>query len=183
MVKDKKQIVKLVLPICVALIVLGIWFVKNPDSFTKSQLADAENNGEFAGVEDFLLEASSVDLEKLKSYNLPIILDFGADSCEPCKKMAPVLVKLNSEMKGKAIIKFIDVWKNSNSANNFPVQVIPTQIFINSDGTPYVPSADLQIKFEMYSYQDTGEHAFTTHQGGLTEAQMRTILADMGVPE
>jgi len=48
MVKDKKQIIKLILPICVALIVLGIWFVKNPDSFTNSQSADEENNGEFA---------------------------------------------------------------------------------------------------------------------------------------
>jgi thioredoxin 1 len=35
----------------------------------------------------------------------------------------------------------------------------------------------------MYSYKDTGEHAFTVHQGGLTEQQMRAILDDMGVDE
>ena len=33
----------------------------------------------------------------------------------------------------------------------------------------------------MYTYKDTGEHAFTTHQGGMTEEQMRAILTDMGV--
>lgn len=49
-----------------------------------------------------------------------------------------------------------------------------------ADGTPYVPSDDIEIEFSMYSYKDTGEHAFTVHQGGLTEKQMNTILANMG---
>ena len=60
--------------------------------------------------------------------------------------------------------------------------MIPTQVFINADGTPYMPRDDIEIKFDMYSFKDTGEHAFTVHQGGLTEEQMRAILADMGWP-
>ncbi len=86
-------------------------------------------------------------------------------------------------MQGKAIIKFVDVWKNGAVANDFPIQVIPTQVFINADGTPYVPSGDMQIKFDMYRRKDIYEHAFTVHQGELTEDQMRAILADMGVDE
>ena len=117
----------------------------------------------------------------LTSYELPIIIDFGADSCIPCKEMAPVLKTLNVEMQGAAIIKFVDVWKNEDVANDFPIQVIPTQIFINADGTPYVPSDDIKIEFTMYSTKDTNEHVFTIHQGGLTEDQMRRILTDMGV--
>jgi thioredoxin 1 len=54
--------------------------------------------------------------------------------------MAPVLKTMNAQMQGKAIIKFVDVWKNGDAARDFPVQVIPTQVFINDDGTPYVPS-------------------------------------------
>jgi thioredoxin 1 len=97
--------------------------------------------------------------------------------------MAPVLKTLNAEKQGEAIIKFVDVWKNGDAARDFPVQVIPTQVFINADGTPYVPSDDIEIKFTMYSKKDTDEHVFTVHQGGLTENQMRAILADMGVTE
>lgn len=97
--------------------------------------------------------------------------------------MAPVLKTLNAEMQGKAIIKFVDVWKNGEVAKDFPIQVIPTQVIIKADGKPYVPSDDIQIKFDMYSHKDTGEHAFTVHQGGLTEEQMRAILADMEVDE
>ena len=69
------------------------------------------------------------------------------------------------------------------AAEGFPIQVIPTQIFVSADGTPYVPSDNIEIEFTMYSYKETGEHAFTVHQGGLTEDQMRAVLADMGVAE
>jgi thioredoxin 1 len=41
----------------------------------------------------------------------------------------------------------------------------------------------LGIEFTMYSFKETEEHAFTVHQGGLTEDQMRLILTDMGVTE
>ena len=67
------------------------------------------------------------------------MIDFGANSCIPCKEMAPILKTLNAEMQGKAIIKFVDVWKNTDAANDFPVQVIPTQVLIAADGTPYAP--------------------------------------------
>ena len=49
-------------------------------------------------------------------------------------------------------------------------------------GQPFVPSEELasQIQFTMYEHRDTGEHVFTVHQGGLTEEQMRLILAENG---
>ena len=85
--------------------------------------------------------------------------------------MAPALKTLNEEMYGKAFIKFADVWLYADAANNVPVQVIPTQVLVNADGTSFVPSEELaaQIQFTMYSRKDTGEHAFTVHQGGLSE--------------
>jgi thioredoxin 1 len=168
---DKKKLVKIIVPVCIVLIIAGIWIFKNANS-------DAPP---ITDNKDFTLEATNIDLEVLTSYELPIIIDFGADSYIPCKEMAPVLKTLNVEMQGAAIIKFVDVWKNEDVANDFPIQVIPTQIFINADGTPYVPSDDIKIEFTMYSTKDTNEHVFTIHQGGLTEDQMRRILTDMGV--
>ncbi|MFU0831320.1 MAG: Thioredoxin domain-containing protein [Oscillospiraceae bacterium] len=168
----KKRIVRIIVPILILAALTVIWMIK-----TQSAPASEETNSDFA------LETTSVDLETLTSYNLPIIIDFGSDSCIPCQQMAPVLETMNAEMQGKAIIKFVDVWKHAEAADGFPVQVIPTQVFINSDGTPYVPSEEIDVEFTMYSYQDTGEHAFTVHQGGLTEEQMRAILADMGVAQ
>lgn len=172
----KKLLAKILVPILIAVTLTIIWLVKTHP--TPTPIDEQTGN-----VADFVLETTSIDLDALKEYKLPIIIDFGADSCIPCKEMAPVLKTLNAEMQGKAIIKFVDVWKNGEAAKDFPIQVIPTQVFIKADGKPYVPSDDIQIKFDMYSHKDTGEHAFTVHQGGLTEEQMRAILADMGVDE
>lgn len=179
---------KIIVPICIFLIVAGIWTIKNTDKNSESpatpiEKKDSENLVSPKNDEDFVLETTAIDLEALTAYGLPIIIDFGSDSCIPCKEMAPVLETMNAEMQGKAIIKFVDVWKHAEAADGFPIQVIPTQVLINTDGTPYVPSDDIEVEFTMYSYKETGEHAFTVHQGGLTEEQMRAILEDMGVAE
>lgn len=140
------------------------------------------NSHEIQNVE-YPLTVETVDLVELTKSKLPIIIDFGADDCIPCKEMAPVLLTLNEELQGDAIIQFVDVWKNPETVTNFPVQLIPTQVFVNSDGSPYVPSDEIatQMQFSMYADNQTNAHVFTTHQGGLTEEQMRLILADMGV--
>lgn len=177
----KKLLIRIVVPVLIAVALAVIWKVKTHPTptpigeGTSTELVKAEN------AEDFALETTAIDMETLKAYSLPIIIDFGSDSCIPCKKMFPVLKTMNEEMQGKAIIKFVDVWKNAETADGFPIQVIPTQVFINADGTPYVPSHDTGIEFTMYNDKDTGDHAFTVHQGGLTQEQMRAILADMGV--
>lgn len=61
------------------------------------------------------------------------MLDLGADSCIPCKMMAPIMEKLEKEYKGRADIIFIDVWKNPDQAKRFNVKAIPTQIFFDKE--------------------------------------------------
>ena len=173
---EKKKLIKITIPICILLVIAGIWIIKNTNLGSADSVLTNNN-------EDFVLETEAVDLDTLTAYGFPIIIDFGSDACIPCKEMEPALQTMNAEMQGKAIIKFVDVWKHTEAADGFPIQVIPTQVFINSDGTPYVPSEYIEIEFTMYSTKDTNEHVFTVHQGGLTEDQMRAILADMGVAE
>ena len=197
--KNKKVITVLLL-IVISVVIAGIYFTKNPVSGEKnqpevqlqqtkpdeSQQADTERADSNETAADFSLDVSEmIDYEALAAYGLPIIVDYGSDSCIPCKQMAPVLEKMNEEMQGKAFIKFVDVWKYPDAAGNVPVQVIPTQILVNADGSPFVPGEELaaQIEFIMYSSKDTGEHVFTVHQGGITEDQMRMILKEMGALE
>lgn len=123
----------------------------------------------------------ALDLEQLKSYGLPIVIDFGADSCIPCKKMAPVLKELNEELRGKAIIRFVDVWKYPELAEGFPISTIPTQVFIDAEGNPYNPKDPDAINMTLYSYKDTGELAFSTHMGAITKDELLNILEEMGM--
>lgn len=184
---SKQRILKIVIPLLIIAVIAGIWVVKNnPATAPLTPPAASDNKADVVQPNndtDFVLEVSSVDLDTLTAYGLPLIIDFGSDSCIPCKEMAPVLQTMNAEMQGKAIVKFVDVWKNPDAARDFPVQVIPTQVLIAADGTPYAPSEEVsaQIQFSQYSYKDTGELVFTVHQGGLTKEQMRIILKDMGV--
>ncbi len=166
------KLVKILVPVFMVLVVAGIWVFQS-GILNGNSTQDPQISG--------LNVESEEDIEKIRAIPLPTIIDFGADECVPCVEMAPVLEKLNTEMAGKANINFVDVWKNPEAAEGYPVQVIPTQIFFNADGTPYVPTQDVGVEFVMYADMDTEEHIFTVHQGGLTEEQMLVILEDMGV--
>jgi thioredoxin 1 len=64
----------------------------------------------------------------------PVVIDLGARHCIPCKKMAPILESLSSEYQGRASVLFIDVNEDQAAALKFRIQMIPTQIFFNSQG-------------------------------------------------
>lgn len=64
----------------------------------------------------------------------PAVIDLGARSCIPCKKMAPILESLSAEYRNKASVLFIDVHENPDLAGKFRIQMIPTQIFYNAQG-------------------------------------------------
>ena len=170
---NKNTALKFILPVLLVCGVLIIWIAKNSSKGT--EFVSSSNP-------DFELHVTEeIDLEKLKSYGLPIIIDFGADSCIPCKKMAPVLKELNEELRGKAIIKFVDVWKYQELTQNYPISIIPTQIFIDSKGNPYSPIDTETIQMKFYSRNDTGEHVFTSHEGGMDKEQLQNILKEMGM--
>ena len=68
------------------------------------------------------------------SAKLPKLLDLGADKCIPCKMMAPLLEELKREYAGRLEVEFIDVWKNPGAGQRYGIQMIPTQIFYDTEG-------------------------------------------------
>ena len=64
----------------------------------------------------------------------PTVADFGARSCIPCKRMAPILEELNNELKGKANVLFSDLNESRDVANPYRIQMMPTQIFFDAKG-------------------------------------------------
>ncbi|MEI6290600.1 MAG: thioredoxin [Chloroflexota bacterium] len=68
----------------------------------------------------------------LKS-QLPVVVDFWAPWCGPCKMVAPILDKVANENAGKVIVAKVNTDDNPEWASKYGVQGIPTMLFI-SDG-------------------------------------------------
>lgn len=192
-----KVVAQLVIIGIVVFLVIGVFFLKNsrkePIALSTAAMTATVQEGPgleipVTGQPSMALKAknelhvtSPIDFDALRSSGLPIIIDYGADSCIPCKEMAPVLEELNKTLAGKAIILFVDVWKYRDLAQGVPIQVIPTQIFFDARGKPFSSGEGLGIPFNLYNRRDTGEHIFTTHEGGLDKSQMLAILKAMGM--
>lgn len=74
------------------------------------------------------------DLKKALTSGKPVLVDFGANSCLPCRQMRPVLKEVGTEYSEKARVLVIDAYKNQNLAQEYKVFMLPTLVFFDSKG-------------------------------------------------
>ena len=81
-----------------------------------------------------LPSATAADIRQALASGHPTVIDLGARSCIPCKKMAPILESLADTYRGKAGVLFVDVHDDNDTARTLGVQMIPTQVFFDAKG-------------------------------------------------
>lgn len=75
------------------------------------------------------IKISSENFEKeVLNSEKPVLVDFFADWCGPCKMMAPIVEELATELEGKAKVGKLNVDENSDIAIEYNVMSIPTLI-------------------------------------------------------
>ena len=77
------------------------------------------------------LSASTFD-EEINSASTPILVDFWAEWCGPCKLIAPILDEIASEQEGRLTVAKLNVDEAPDVARRFGVMSIPTMILFDS---------------------------------------------------
>jgi thiol-disulfide isomerase/thioredoxin len=97
-------------------------------------------------------------VDKARKSGKPTMVDFGADGCQPCEMMTPILAALKKEYSGKVNVLFVHVRKEQILGARYGVSSIPVQVF----------------------YDKSGKEVFR-HVGFFPKAQIAAKLAEMGV--
>lgn len=106
---------------------------------------NAEPDGELSKV--IHVEKSS-DLQPLIDGEIPVLVDFHATWCRPCRIQGPILDELAGELQGKIIIVKVDVDKLSDLASKYEVSGLPSLILFDS-GQQIWKKVGLQQKEEL----------------------------------
>ena len=68
----------------------------------------------------------------------PVVIDFYATWCAPCKKLGPSLLELSDKYKGQVDFYKVDTEKEERLAMAFNISSVPTLMFIPKEGEPYL---------------------------------------------
>ncbi len=117
------------------------------------------------------------------SHKTPVLVDFWATWCEPCKNLMPVLTKLADEYAGQFLLAKIEIDQEQNLATQFAVRSVPTvKMVVNGEivdeFTGALPEAQIRefINKHIAQADDSPlQRAITAYQEGETESALKKM--------
>ncbi|MFZ6663325.1 thioredoxin [Peijinzhouia sedimentorum] len=78
------------------------------------------------------INVTDQNFEEIINSDKPVMLDFRAEWCGPCKMIGPVVEEMAAEFEGKAVIGKVDVDSNPGVSAKFGIRSIPTLLFFKN---------------------------------------------------
>ena len=127
---------KIILPISLALmLMLSNCYAGNP---VKPNSTGSTGNVIVLTNESFKQKVFNYDLNKTWKFegNLPVIIDFYATWCGPCRQLSPLVEEMAKKYQGKIIVYKVDTDAQQSLAQNMGISSLPTLLFIPVKGQP-----------------------------------------------
>ena len=79
-----------------------------------------------------VLQITDATLDEVLNTDKPVVIDFWAEWCGPCRMVGPIIDQLAEEYKDKVIIGKVDVDENNEATTRYGIRNIPTVLFIKN---------------------------------------------------
>lgn len=89
------------------------------------------NNSATSGNEIKAIETMA-NFNEIINGTTPVLVDFYADWCAPCKMMAPIMQQVSKDLEGKVKVIKVNVDKNEDTARKYQIRSIPTMILFKN---------------------------------------------------
>jgi putative thioredoxin len=141
---------------------------------------------------DFSINVNEINFEYeviAYSKNIPVLVDFWAEWCQPCKSLSPILERLALEMKGQIRLAKVNIDENPNLAKLYAVRSIPTvKAFIDGQVASEFVGAQPEARVREFINKLTppgpidleiekGYGLIVDHQWQKAEAVLRSVLS------
>jgi thioredoxin 1 len=99
------------------------------------------------------LAITDANYERILAEGKPVVIDFWAEWCGPCRMVGPIVEELADEYAGRVVVGKCDVDENNDIASKFGIRNIPTLLFFR-DGVladrhvGYAPKSELAARVE-----------------------------------
>ena len=76
------------------------------------------------------IEITTQNFDEVISQGKPVLVDFWATWCGPCKRLGPIIEELAAEYDGKAVVGKCDIEENDDLTEKFGIMNVPTVVFL-----------------------------------------------------